>query len=69
MGVVPIKNTLANGTEKCTWETITKHKLGYAIDVCPWCKTGRMIRILSFEANAPPGFISQKIKLIKSNPN
>jgi len=32
-------------------------------------QTGRMIRILSFEANAPPGFISQKIKLIKSNPN
>jgi len=36
MGVVPIKNTLANGPEKCTWKTITKHKLGYAIDVCEY---------------------------------
>ncbi|MCY7292834.1 MAG: IS91 family transposase [Ferruginibacter sp.] len=69
MGVVPIKNTLANDPEKCTWKTITKDKLGYDVDVCPWCKTGRMIRILSFEANAPPGYISQKIKLIKRNPN
>ncbi|MFO0435224.1 MAG: IS91 family transposase [Sphingobacteriaceae bacterium] len=46
--------------EKKNWKEITKTKLGFDVDACPCCKTGKMIRILSFEANAPPlQFIEQ----------
>jgi len=48
MGIIPIKK------EKTTWKEITRTKLNFDVDACPCCKTGKMIRILSFEANAPP---------------
>ena len=40
--------------EKTDWKEITKTKLGFDVDACPCCKTGRMIRVKSFNANAPP---------------
>jgi len=48
MGVI-IQNTAT-----LNWKEITKTKLNFDIEACPCCKTGKMIRILSFEANAPP---------------
>lgn len=39
---------------KLSWKEIAKQKLSYDVEQCPCCKTGKMIRLLSFEANAPP---------------
>ncbi len=39
---------------KIDWKIIFKNKFNYDPDQCPCCKTGKMIRILSFQANAPP---------------
>jgi hypothetical protein len=33
---------------------ITLTKLGFDIELCPCCKKGKMVRLLSFSANAPP---------------
>jgi len=40
----------------------------FAIDQCPCCKTGKMIRMLGFEANAPPPYetilrLKQQVKI------
>lgn len=43
--------------EKKSWKEITKEKLNFDVDACPCCKTGKMIRVMSFDANAPPVFI------------
>jgi len=40
--------------EKLSWKETAKQNLEFDVDACPCCKTGKMIRILSFEANAPP---------------
>jgi hypothetical protein len=37
-----------------TWKEVAKQKLKYDVDACPCCKTGTMIRIMTFNANAPP---------------
>lgn len=39
---------------KVDTKEITKTKLSFDIDACPCCKSGRMITILQFAANAPP---------------
>ena len=57
MGLVPIKK------KKVEWKEITKTKLNFDVDACPCCKTGRMIRILSFDANAPPLDFINKLML------
>lgn len=49
---------------KVNWKEIAKSKLGFDPDKCTCCKTGVMIRILSFEANAPP---KNLLELIKNN--
>ncbi len=49
--------------EKPTWKEIAKTKLNFDADKCPCCKTGTMIRIQSFDANAPP------LKLIAQHKN
>jgi hypothetical protein len=36
------------------YKHITLTKLGYDIDQCPCCKSGKMVRLLNFSANAPP---------------
>ena len=45
---------LIQNIEKVNWKVITKTRLHFDVDACPCCKTGKMIRILSFDANAPP---------------
>ena len=47
--------------EKSDWKAITKSILGFDVDACPCCKTGRMIRIMSFDAHAPPIQINNKL--------
>ena len=42
-------------TKKLSWKTIAKQKLNYDVDLCPCCKKGKMITLLHFDANAPPG--------------
>jgi hypothetical protein len=52
---------------KVNWKEITKTKLGFDPDKCTCCKTGVMIRILSFEANAPPRNLAALIKNTNNN--
>lgn len=40
--------------EKRDWKEVAKQRMGYDVEQCPCCKTGKMIRIQSFSANAPP---------------
>lgn len=64
LGIIP------RPKEKTDWKEITKSKLGYDVEACPCCTTGRMICILNFAANAPPiAFIAHlKNKTIHINP-
>lgn len=48
MGVWP------GAVAKLSWQQIAKEKLHFDVEQCPCCKTGKMIRLMSFEANAPP---------------
>jgi hypothetical protein len=41
-------------TPKKTRKEVLKQLLNYDTERCPCCKTGKMIRIMQFEANAPP---------------
>jgi hypothetical protein len=49
-------------TTKASWKEIAKTKLSFDADKCPCCKTGTMIRIQSFDANAPPFYIINNLK-------
>ena len=57
------------------YKEITKNQLGFDIYQCPCCKTGRMITVLQFGANAvlvnmpnpPPINIQHKRKTMKMN--
>jgi len=40
--------------EKKDWKVIAKQKLNFDVDVCPCCKSGKMIRMMSFDTNPPP---------------
>jgi len=53
--------------KQLSWKVIAKQKLNYDADRCPCCKKGKMITLLHFDANAPPGIESLKalLKLIK----
>jgi hypothetical protein len=44
--------------EKQNWKDIAKQNLNFDADACPCCKTGKMIRIMSFDANPPPWAIA-----------
>lgn len=48
--------------EKKDWKEIARTKLNFDADACPCCKTGKMIRILTFDATGPPQYIIEKIK-------
>ena len=52
---------------KIDYKEITKLNLGFDIDACPCCKSGRMITILQFPANAPPIKINDLRKKLKTN--
>ena len=45
---------LVQNIEKANWKVLAKIKFDFDVDACPCCKTGKMIRIMAFEANAPP---------------
>jgi len=57
LGVAFVKN------EKTHWKEIAKLHLNYDVDACPYCKKGKMKRIMSFEANAPPQILEYVKKL------
>lgn len=54
MGIIP------RSTTKQDWKTITKEKLHFDVEQCPCCKTGKMITLLTFDANAPPLWLMKK---------
>ncbi|TAE35387.1 MAG: hypothetical protein EAY66_08985 [Sphingobacteriales bacterium] len=57
---------LVQNLETENWKVITKSKLGFDVDACPCCKTGKMIRICSFNAHAPPlAFLAELLKTTK----
>jgi hypothetical protein len=49
---------LVQNIQRANWKEISKTKLNFDVDKCPCCKTGTLIRIMSFSANAPPVFIA-----------
>jgi hypothetical protein len=53
MGILIVKKEKENQLAK-GWKEITKIRMGFDVDACPCCKKGRMIRVMSFDANAPP---------------
>jgi len=40
--------------EKIDWKEIVKTKMGFDVEKCPCCSSGKMIRTNSFSAHAPP---------------
>lgn len=54
MGIIPHPEQGKSDQEKKNWREISKEKLGFDAEQCPCCKTGKMIRISSFDAHAPP---------------
>lgn len=60
MGIMVIEK---EKREKKDWKELTKTKLGFDVEQCPCCKTGKMVRIISFDAHAPPlHFMKQQQK-------
>lgn len=51
-------------TAKISYVEITKNQLGFDLVQCPCCKTGKMIIVQQFAANAPPKQINDKRKLL-----
>jgi hypothetical protein len=45
---------LPDKTVKLTYFEITKSQLGFDVEQCPCCKTGKMIIVMQFGANSPP---------------
>ena len=60
-GILPNKST------KLSYAEITKSQLGFDVEQCPCCKTGKMIIVLQFGANAPPKQINDRRKIQKVN--
>lgn len=48
---------------KRDWKEITKTKLHFDVEACPCCKTGKMIRIATFQAHAPPSRSNKKLRM------
>lgn len=40
--------------EKVDWKEIVKTKMGFDVEKCPCCSSGKMIRFISFRPHAPP---------------
>ena len=55
-GIIPRPKT------KKDYKTIAKEKLHFDVDGCPCCKKGKMITLLSFDANEPPKRLIRKCK-------
>ena len=56
---------LPDKTVKLTYFEITKSQLGFDVEQCPCCKTGKMIIVQQFGANAPPKHINDRRKVQK----
>ncbi len=67
MGILIVKKNKQKGQTN-GWKEITKVRLGFDVDACPCCKKGRMIRVMSFDANAPPQKKHNKL-ILKTQPN
>jgi hypothetical protein len=67
MGVIVIEKEKQGKTEKKGWKELSKEKLGFDVEKCPCCKTGKMVRILSFDAHAPPLHYMELIKMQSEN--
>ncbi len=52
---------------KSDYTEIAKARLGFDISTSPCCKTGRMVIVMQFGANAPPVKSNDQRKQIKSN--
>ena len=61
MGSVPLPQ------KQKDWKTIAKEKLDFDVEVCPCCKTGRMITLLSFDAHGPPLSLLEKVNKQQSS--
>jgi len=55
MGIIP------QPKQKKEWKGVAKEKLHYDVDLCPCCKTGRMVTILAFDAKGPPAWTMNKL--------
>lgn len=51
--------------EKKDWKEISRQNLNFDPDACPCCKTGKMIRLMSFDANPPPKALAMLEEFIK----
>jgi len=58
---------LPDKTVKLTYAEITKSQMGFDVEQCPCCKTGKMIIVMQFGANSPPKHIDDKRKTQKMN--
>lgn len=58
---------LIQNIQQSNWKEISKKKLNFDVDKCPCCKTGTLMLIMSFMANAPPIFNKQIIICNKQN--
>ena len=61
MGIIVVrqekKDPITNG-----WKELSKIKLGFDVEQCPCCKTGKMVRIVSFDAHAPPLYWIEQLR-------
>lgn len=64
-GITPQKDKAIHS--KSDYTEIAKARLGFDITTCPCCKTGRMVIVLQFGANAPPIMAINKHKSMKNN--
>jgi hypothetical protein len=53
VGILPPPKESKPKTQN-NWKEISQTRLNYDPDSCPCCKTGRMITLFAFGANAPP---------------
>ena len=60
-GILPQK------ADKISYAEIAKAQLGFDVEQCPCCKTGRMVIVFQFAANAPPKTLNNKRKALKTN--
>ena len=61
-----IKQGILPKKEKSDYKAIAKTQLGFDVEQCPCCKTGKMIIVLQFGANSPPIKINDKRNMLKN---
>ena len=61
------KGKMPTPKQKLDYKIIAKTQLGFDVDQCLCCKTGKMIRIMNFNTNAPPIINDKRYKNNKIN--